>query len=215
MDVRQIRSLLTLYFVMGSLNCNTDPEEVLSDAIRGGITLFQFREKGDGALTGEDRIYLAKKLFQVCRRHEIPFIVNDDVELALSIEADGIHVGQDDIPAFQARKQAANMILGVSAHNLQEARQAIRDGADYLGVGPIYATTTKPDADRVKGPGVIRMLRENGIDVPVVGIGGIQPGKAGEVIRSGADGVAVVSAISGSDTPYEVAKTLKEEVVSS
>lgn len=199
--------------MMGSVNCeNSSPENVLREAIAGGITLFQFREKGPGALEGTTKLELGRRLFRICREHGIPFIVNDDVELMLALNADGLHIGQEDGSARAMRNRIGDKILGISAHNLSEARAALADGADYLGVGPMYETETKPDIHEVRGPEVIREIRGAGIACPIVGIGGITYGKAAPVIAAGADGVAVISAISQAIRPAEAAKKLMQEV---
>ncbi|WP_434752829.1 thiamine phosphate synthase [Paenibacillus amylolyticus] len=197
-DTEAVRRTMQLYLVMGSVNTTRDPVEVLRQAITGGITLFQFREKGTGALTGEARITLALRLREVCSQHGIPFIVNDDVELAVAVEADGVHVGQDDADAALVRARIGEgRMLGVSAHSALEARRAVQAGADYLGVGPMYPTRSKADAHAVLGPAGVAELRAAGIAVPVVGIGGITPDTAAAVMAAGADGVAVISAIAG------------------
>lgn len=207
-----LKEKLKLYFVMGSVNCLKDPAEVLQEAILGGITLFQFREKGDGAKTGIEKIEFAKKLQAICKQHDIPFIVNDDVDLALEIDADGVHIGQEDEDPLKVRKKIGSKILGISAHNLEEAKKAIEQGADYLGVGPMYFTSTKTDIREVKGPDVIKIIRMNNIHLPIVGIGGIKQNLARNVIKAGADGVAVISAISQSADPKLAAKELLREV---
>ncbi len=195
-----LRRLLKVYFIMGSNNCRKSPEEVLIEAIAGGITMFQFREKGPGALTGDARLALARKLQQICRTHGIPFIVNDDIELAIALDADGIHVGQDDEPAKSIRERIGiEKIIGVSAHSLYEARQAIADGADYLGIGPIYPTSSKDDAEAVQGTFVIERVRNSRISIPLVGIGGITVHNALPVINAGADGVSIISAVAGAE----------------
>ncbi|WP_128100384.1 thiamine phosphate synthase [Paenibacillus sp. DCT19] len=193
-----VRRAMQVYLVMGSVNTTQDPVEVLRQAIAGGITLFQFREKGTGALIGEARLALAWRLREVCSQHGIPFIVNDDVELAVAVEADGVHVGQDDADAALVRARiGAGRMLGVSAHSASEARRAVQAGADYLGVGPMYPTRSKADAHAVLGSAGILELRAAGIAVPVVGIGGITPDTTAAVMAAGADGVAVISAIAG------------------
>ncbi|WP_088549687.1 thiamine phosphate synthase [Paenibacillus aquistagni] len=206
-----LRRQLQAYLVMGSANCAADPVYVLEEAIRGGITMFQYREKGEGACQGADRLALGKALRAICRSHGIPFIVNDDVELALLLEADGVHVGQEDELAADVRKRIGHLILGVSAHTVEEVERAIQDGADYLGLGPIYPTSTKLDARPVQGLELIRRLRMQGITIPLVGIGGITPYNAGPVIEAGADGVAVVSAITQAAPVSEAAALLKEQ----
>lgn len=208
-DSEEMRRLLKLYFIMGSVNCRISPADTLTQAIEGGITLFQFREKGHRALNGTAAFNLAKQLQQICCEHRIPFIVNDDIELAIALEADGVHVGQEDEPARSIRQRLGDhKIIGVSAHTQPEARQAIADGADYLGVGPVYPTSSKDDAEAVQGTRVIEELRRCGLTIPLVGIGGITPGNAQPVIGAGADGVSVISAIARADDINAAAKNL-------
>jgi thiamine-phosphate pyrophosphorylase len=199
-QLEEMRDMLKVYFIMGSVNCRLTPSETLSAAAAGGITLFQFREKGPGALGGAAALELGQQLRQICREHRIPFIVNDDLELAVALNADGVHAGQDDLPARVIRQQlGGDKIIGVSAHSLAEARQAIADGADYLGIGPVYPTSSKDDAEAVQGTAVIEELRRSGLEIPVVGIGGITLDNALPVIRAGADGISVISAIAGAE----------------
>lgn len=206
-----LRKKLQLYFVMGSNNCINDPLDVLQEAIKGGITLFQFREKGTGAKEGQEKLELAKQLQSVCKHNGIPFIVNDDLELALEIDADGVHIGQEDDDPRKVREIIGDKILGISAHNVEEAKKALTDGADYLGVGPMYKTITKKDIREVKGPDAIAKMREHDITAPIVGIGGIKSGFISNVISAGADGVAVISAISNSGNPLQAAAQLLKE----
>lgn len=207
-----LREQLALYFVMGSTNCPVPPQFILEEAIKGGMTIFQFREKGNGSLKGREKKELAQTLQHICKQHNIPFIINDDVDLAVEIGADGVHVGQEDERIEQVRQKIGNKILGVSVHNVEEAKQAELLGADYLGVGPIFHTTTKEDIREVSGPSVIRMIRSQGIALPLVGIGGIGVENAHEVIAAGADGIAVISAISLQDSPQQSARQLKATV---
>lgn len=203
------REWLHVYFVMGSVDCNgRDPKDVLQEAINGGITLFQFREKGQGAKVGAEKRDLALELKEICKRHDIPFIVNDDIEMAVEIEADGVHIGQeDDSFPFVRERLTPGMVIGVSCHTVEEAVEAVRAGADYIGVGPMYFTTTKKDIREVKGPEVIRQIRHADITSPIVGIGGISVENAWAVLESGADGVAVISAISKADSPVAAAES--------
>jgi thiamine-phosphate pyrophosphorylase len=209
-----LRQHLRLYLVMGSMNGNADPAYILREAIMGGITMFQFREKGPGALQGTARLELGKQLRSICGRYDIPFLVNDDVELALQLDADGIHIGQEDEPASKVRERMRDRIVGVSAHNMEEAEAALADGADYLGVGPMYPTRTKLDAQKVIGPPMVSSLRDGGINAPLVGIGGIQSSNAEAVIHARADGVAIISAISQASSPKEAACTILQKVSS-
>ena len=206
---QKLRRQLKLYLVMGSGNCRKPPVETLIEAIYGGITMFQFREKGPQALQGSERDALALELRAICRSHGIPFIVNDDVDLALRVDADGVHVGQEDESAAAIRKRLGEgKILGVSAHHLAEAQQAIRDGADYIGVGPMYPTSSKDDAQPVQGPELVWKLRQGGIVLPLVGIGGITADNASPVLSAGADGLAVISAITGAEDVRAAVKEL-------
>lgn len=132
-----MKDMLSVYFIMGSNNTSADPVSVVKKAIEGGATLFQFREKGSGSLTGDERVLFAKRVQDVCRQAGIPFIINDDVELALRLEADGVHIGQDDADAEETRAAIGDMILGVSAHNVSEVKRAEEAGADYVGMKSI------------------------------------------------------------------------------
>lgn len=207
-----MRDLLNVYFIMGSVNCKKDPAAVLQQAIDGGVTLFQFREKGKGSLTGEAKKQLAMSLQSVCKAAGVPFIVNDDIELAIALDADGVHIGQEDESADRVRDKMGDKILGVSTHTVEEAELAIKQGADYLGVGPIFPTWTKPDAEKPQGFLYLQELREKGFRIPIVGIGGIDTINAASVIGAGADGVSVISAISNSDSPRSSAALLKKAV---
>jgi len=192
----ELRRLLQVYLIMGSNNCLKDPAAVLEAAIAGGVTMFQYREKGTGALAGDERLALASKLRELCREHGVPFIVNDDVDLALALDADGVHIGQEDEMAAEVRRRiGTDRILGVSAYDCAEAEAAIRSGADYIGVGPLFGTTTKEDAKAASGLAVLAAMREQGLGIPIVGIGGITPDNAADVVQAGADGVSVITAI--------------------
>ncbi|PFY31663.1 thiamine phosphate synthase [Bacillus toyonensis] len=211
-ETKKMSNLLQVYFIMGSNNCKKDPLAILKEALDGGVTLFQFREKGEGALTGEDRVRFAKKLQVLCKGYGVPFIVNDDVELAIELDADGVHVGQDDEGITSVREKMGDKIIGVSTHTIEEAKWAIENGADYLGVGPIFPTSTKKDTKAVQGTKGLAHFREQGITVPIVGIGGITIENTAAVIEAGADGVSVISAISLADSAYESTKRLAGEV---
>jgi thiamine-phosphate pyrophosphorylase len=194
---------LSLYFVAGTMNCASPAsfKQILEQAVKGGITAFQFREKGTNSLTGEERFEAAKMAKELCRDFGVLFIVNDDLDLMEAVDADGLHVGQTDGDLGFIRQQTKNKILGVSAHTLAEAKDAVERGADYIGAGPIYLTVTKPDAQEPVGTGIFKEFRANGINVPVVGIGGISMDNAAAVIKAGADGAAIISAISQSKDP--------------
>ncbi|MGE6630476.1 thiamine phosphate synthase [Bacillus sp. NPDC077027] len=207
-EQQQLKQQLSLYFIMGTNNTSAQPLEVIEEAIKGGITIFQFREKGNHALQGEEKKRFAQQVQALCRQAQVPFIVNDDVPLALEIEADGVHVGQEDANAQEVRHVIGDKILGVSTHNLAEVKQAIQAGADYVGIGPVYPTETKKDTRSVQGVSFIKEVRSHGLDIPIVGIGGITLHNAAPVIQAGADGISVISAISQDDNPSKVASAL-------
>ncbi|EPZ39366.1 MULTISPECIES: thiamine phosphate synthase [Anoxybacillus] len=208
-----MKQKLSLYFVMGSVDCTKDPLAVLDEAIEGGITMFQFREKGKGALTGVEKYRLAEKLFERCLAHNIPFIVNDDVDLALALQADGVHVGQEDEAAERVRDRIGDRYLGVSVHNLNEVKQALSARADYVGLGPIFPTVSKKDAKQACGLAMIKHIRAHEKHVPLVAIGGITQQTAKQVIEAGADGIAVISAICRAEQIREQTKRLYEIVM--
>lgn len=212
--MKNVKDILQVYYIAGSQNVKgMDLTASVQAAIDGGITCFQFREKGDGALTGDKREALALKVQQICKEHDVPFFVNDDVELAVRLKADGIHVGQEDMTAKDVKNRIpSDCLLGVSVHSLGEARQAMLDGADYLGIGPVYPTGSKADAQAVIGPEGIRAYREAGIRVPIVAIGGVTEDNTPEVIEAGADGVSMISAIAASEDPKETVARFKQVV---
>ena len=208
MTKREIRDFLKVYFIMGSNNCLVNPLEVVEAALKGGVTLFQFREKGTGALKGEEKAELASNIKSLCKEYGVPFLINDDIELAIALGADGVHIGQEDEPASIVRGKIGEKILGVSVHTLEEAKKAVSEGADYLGIGPIYQTSTKEDAKEESGTVLIEQIRAVGMDIPIVGIGGITTVNAGAVVKAGADGVSVITAISMAASPLQAAKDL-------
>lgn len=185
-----------------------DLAEILDAAIAGGCRTVQLREKTwpSGRL-----LPLAGRLAERCRAAGVTFIVNDRVDLALALGADGVHLGQDDLPPHAARPLLRpGMILGLSTHSVEQARAAQAAGATYVAVGSMFPTGTKPDFELV-GPALVRELRPE-IRVPLVGIGGIERHNAGAVIRAGADGVAVISAVCGADDPERATRELRQAV---
>lgn len=193
-----LKKLLRKYFIMGSQNCERDPEVILQKAISAGITIFQFREKGIGSLSGEEKISLGKRLREICRENRIPFIINDDVELVEILDVDGIHVGQDDTNVEVLREKFPDLCIGLSVSNVEELRNSPIDLVDYVGAGPVFATSSKEDAKQPVGVEWIRYVRKKHPELPIVGIGGINESNAKQVIEAGADGVAVISAITKS-----------------
>jgi thiamine-phosphate pyrophosphorylase len=208
---KSIRQHLPLYLVLGlDHGANPNACDIASQALRGGVTMLQLREKNKAL---KEVLAVGRQIRSLCREYQVPFIVNDRIDLAMLLDADGVHVGQDDIPYIEARKLLGdNKIIGVSAGTLEEAEQAAIDGADYLGVGAIYATATKADAGKPIGTSLIREIHRRW-NIPQVGIGGINADNVRAVIAAGADGAAVVSAISDQLDPYSAAMLLRTAVL--
>jgi thiamine-phosphate pyrophosphorylase len=181
-------------------------EAVVRAAVAGGVTVVQVREKhGDRQKFLEHTRTLAAWL----RTAGVPLIVNDSVEIALAVDADGVHVGQGDMPCAEVRRLVGpQKIIGVSVGSVDEARQAERDGANYLGISPIFATPTKPDAPPPVGLEGLRAIRA-AVHLPLVAIGGIHAGNAAQILAAGADGIAVVSAIMSAPDPTAAARQLR------
>src|SRR5437870_6995473 len=185
-----------------------DLEEILDATIAGGCRMIQLREKEWPA----GRLLLvAERLRERCQRAGATFIVNDRVDLALAVDADGVHLGQDDLPPRAARPLLrSGMILGRSTHSLAQAREARDDGAGYIAVGSMFPSSTKPDFQLV-GPELVRTIRPE-TALPIIGIGGITPDNVAPVIRAGADGVAVISAVCGAADPAAATRRLLEAI---
>ncbi len=186
--------------------------EQVNSAIKGGITMLQLREK---ELSEAEFLKEAEKIKPLCRANDIPFIINDDVDVAVKCGADGVHIGQNDMAAEKVRQIIGeDMILGVSAQTPEQAVKAEEAGADYLGVGAVFPTSTKSDALSVS----YETLKEicASVSIPVVAIGGICAENIKELSGSGIDGVALVSAIFGAEDierECEILKKLTREVV--
>ncbi len=180
-----------------------DPVETARQLLAAGVRLLQLRDK---TATTRALVQIGEQLRALTRQHDARLIVNDRLDVALAIEADGVHLGQDDLPVAQARRiGGARLLIGVSAETVEEARQAEADGADYLGVGPMFATHTKPDAGAPVGTERLRAIKQ-AVAIPVFGIGGITLQNAPEVLRAGADGICVISAIVGAPDPADAAR---------
>lgn len=195
----------TLYLVtdrgiLGNKNLYVSIEQ----AIQGGVGLVQLREKNT---TSREFYDIALRVKKITEKYNIPLIINDRLDIALAIDADGLHIGPDDIPITVARKLlGSDKILGASTSNLNEALEAQNQGADYLGVGAMFPTKTKEDTESVSIKN-LELIRSS-IQIPVVGIGGINESNAKEVMSTGVEGIAVVSAILGKDDVFIAAKNL-------
>lgn len=177
-------------------------------ALKGGVTCVQLRDK---ELSRSEWIEEALAMKELCHQYQVPLIINDNVEVMLEADADGVHVGQNDMPAAKVRELIGpNKILGVSAHNKEEALLAIKAGADYLGVGAIFTTSTKDDAKVINLQDVSDICKS--VDIPIVAIGGIHENNIDQLIGTGVSGVAVVSAIMAKDDILEASKELKRKV---
>lgn len=205
------KNKLQLYFIAGTTNVgDRNLLDVLQAALQGGITTFQLREKGKDALEGLALKELAEQCQALCKKYNALFLINDDVELAIELGADGVHIGQQDGDVSEVRaKIGTDKILGVSTHTVNEAFAASDAGANYVGIGPIYDTTTKKDAESVVGPELISEVVKVLPGLPVVGIGGILEHRVGRVIHAGASGVAVISAITGEEDVEVATRAIK------
>ena len=204
----QIRQAMLLYGITD--RSWLKPGEKLSDVCREilehGVTFLQLREK---ELDQEAFLKEAEELKELCARFGVPFVVNDSVETAVQAGADGVHVGQSDIKGRNIRAMIGpDRILGISAGTVEEARAAEKAGADYIGVGAVFGTSTKKDARNLS----VEKLREisASVSIPVVGIGGINRSNVGELSGSDVDGIAVISALFGAERPGEAAAELAE-----
>lgn len=206
------KELLKLYFICGTTTClGKDLYTVVEDALKGGITLFQFREKGKDALEGKEKLELAIKLQNLCKKYNVPFIVNDDIELALEIDADGVHVGQDDLGVDEIRKLMPNKIIGLSIGNEEELKQSKVEYVDYVGVGPVYVTQSKDDAGGAIEYEGLELMRKLLPQMPLVAIGGIQTQHIKDVMKTNVDGVSIISAISYSENIEETVREMNEQ----
>lgn len=186
---------LSLYLVTD----NSDDEEkflkTIEEAINGGVTVVQIREKTADTL---DFYNLALKVKEITTKYNVPLIINDRVDVALAVDADGVHVGQSDMPCDITRELIGeNKILGVSAATIDEAKKAEKDGADYIGTGAVFPTSTKDDAPSITKKDLKNIV--DSINIPVVAIGGINIENANELKNTGISGLSVVSAIMSAD----------------
>jgi len=208
----KLKRLTGLYVIIDtSFLKERNPAEVATRVIRGGAKVIQLR--GKESSSGE-LLSIAEELKKLCSEHDVLFIVNDSLEVTLAADADGLHVGRDDLPVAAARRLLPiDKILGASARTIDEARTARTDGADYLGVGSMYATATKEKAE-VVGPERLKEIRQ-AVNLPVVAIGGINKSNLREVLRGEANAVAVISAVLGAadveEATGQLVKIIAEE----
>lgn len=183
--------------------------EVAEAVLAGGATVIQFRDK---EMEDSEAIEVCRKIYELTKKKGIPFIVNDRVEVARIVQADGVHLGQEDQSLDFARKILnQNQIIGISVETVEQAIKAEKEGADYLGVGPIYPTATKLDAGRALGVTRLKEIKE-AVNIPVIAIGGIDEDNLEEVLRAGADGIAVISAVVGAPDITQACRKLKSKI---
>lgn len=199
----------TLYLVTGPYEAAASDRyyKKINEALRGGITLLQLREK---KASSKLMYQIARKLKKMADACHVPLLINDRADVALAAEADGVHVGQDDLPAKRVRELIGReKLLGVSAATVEEAVQAERDGADYLGVGALFPTQSKDDAQTISMD-TLRAIRR-AVDLPIVVIGGINASTIETIDGAYADGAAVISAILAQDDVLSATRKLKEK----
>lgn len=196
----------SLYLVTDNrLSAKRSTTEIVAQSVAGGVSCVQFREKN---LPTRDMVGQARELLKLLRPLAVPLIINDRIDVALAVGADGVHLGQSDMHISDARKiLGGSAIIGISAESVQDGIDAERYGADYIGVSPVFSTATKSDIASPLGLEGVRALRGN-VSIPLVGIGGIDADNAADVIRNGAHGIAVVSAIVCAECPRTSAKEL-------
>ena len=182
--------------------------DVLEGIIQGGARIIQLREKEYHA---KDLYHLALKFRQITTNAGILLIINDHVDIALAVEADGVHLGQEDLPLQVARNLAPDLLIGASTHSLEEALQAQKDGADYINVGPIFPTKTKKEAENILGPDAILRIGPY-VKIPLTVMGGINESNIDQVLTKGVQRVAMVTAIIKAENIAEKVSFLKEKI---
>lgn len=183
--------------------------DAVEESLQNGVTMLQLREKD---ISSREFYEIAKRLKDIAAKYRIPFIINDRIDIALSIDADGVHLGQEDLPCSIARKiMGDNKIIGISAGCVDEAVEAERDGADYIGAGAVFYTGTKKDIGEAIGLLNLKEIKD-AVKIPVVAIGGIKYSNAPDVMRTGVDGISVVSEIMASDDIGFATRRLRDAI---
>ncbi len=201
----------TLYLVTDRQLAIKPIEIVVEEAIKGGVDCVQLREKN---INTRKFVEIAHTIKSITDRYNVPLIINDRIDVALAVHAYGVHLGQDDMPLNIARKLLPHsMVIGISVSTVNEAIEAEKGGADYIGAGSVFPTSTKDDISGIIGLEGLQEIKK-AVSIPVVAIGGIQIHNSESVVQYGADCLAVVSAIVSSNNPYEASKTLKAIVCS-
>ena len=182
-----------------------DVVAIIREAAEAGVTIIQLRAKKSKT---REFLEMALQASDILSQLKIPFIINDRIDIALSCEADGVHLGQEDLPLPYARKiLGREKIIGISVNTLKEAMEAESGGADYIGAGPIFCTSSKEELRPILGPEGLRFIRQK-VKIPILAIGGITADTAREALSAGADGIAVISAIMGAENILDATKSL-------
>lgn len=204
-------TLDTYLVTQKDLSAGRSTESIVEAAIAGGVDVVQVREKDR---TARAQLGVAESLREPTAEADVPLIINDRLDIALAADADGVHLGDDDLPISVAREQLGDdAIIGRSVSTVEAAREAEAAGADYLGVGAIYTTESKDVDDENNGIGLKTVAEiADAVDIPFVGIGGVTPERTPDVVEAGADGVAVITAITEADDPEQATRELGEAV---
>jgi len=203
------REFQTYLVTQEDLSAGRSTEAIVTEALAGGVDAVQVREKHRSAA---QQLQIARRLREPTADAGVSLIVNDRIDVAVAADADGVHLGQDDLPVEAARQQLGeDAIVGQSVSTVEEATAAETAGADYLGVGAIYETSSKDDAGAPIGLDVVGSITD-AVEIPFVGIGGVTPERAADVAAAGADGVAVVTAITRADDPAAATRELASAV---
>lgn len=198
-------SLPPLYAVLDSEQIKgRAAESILPALLEGGVKLLQLRVK---AAPAADFLQLARAARNLTRSHSCKLIINDRLDVALASEADGVHLGQEDLPLHAARKLMGNRIIGISTHDVEQACEAESGGADYIGFGPMFGTTTKATGYSARGLEMLRQVRQ-AVKVPIVAIGGITEANVNEVWRAGTDSAAIISDLLAADDVADKVKRI-------
>jgi len=208
--LKSLKDVRLYCFSPGDFLMGRDPIEMIAAQIRGGADLIQLREKN---MPKRQALALGLAIRKLTTQEGVPFIVNDDLDLALILEADGVHLGQDDIPIQYARPLMKDKIIGISTHSLDQAREAIESGADYIGIGPAFKTETKIKADPVVETDLILKIKELS-PVPVIAIGGIGGKNIDLLVNKGIRRAAIISDILSSKDIEAKTRALKEKLKS-
>lgn len=208
--LKSLKDVRLYCFSPGDFLMGRDPIEMIAAQIRGGADLIQLREK---SMPKRQALALGLAIRKLTTQEGVPFIVNDDLDLALILEADGVHLGQDDIPIQYARPLMKDKIIGISTHSLDQAREAIESGADYIGIGPAFKTETKIKADPVVETDLILKIKELS-PVPVIAIGGIGGKNIDLLVNKGIRRAAIISDILSSKDIEAKTRALKEKLKS-